>query len=467
MEKQFVHLKAPDNWINDPNGFIYYKGMYHLFYQYFPYGPRWGTMHWGHAVSRDLVEWEHKGIALFPSVRGDQNGCFSGSAVEAEGKLVLVYTGVRYEVADPEDIHRSLDNQFESCQMMIASEDGFGFDNWKGKEVIIPPLTDPSVGHRTDTRDPKIWRGRDAWYLVVGSRTRQRQGKLLFYRSEDLHQWTFVNQAMKGPGYGWMWECPDYFEAGDGGVLVMSAMGLTEQEGMQENHSICFPVTFRESDCRMEIPDQYQFLDYGLDLYAPQTTLDAAGRRVLVAWLRMPEPTEEGWIGMFCSPRVVEQKDGHIYFRMHPDVRKAYGVEAGMCGGREETGRREMAEEPEAAGKPVRLALPGQGCRLLFSLDEGQHMDIGGFLVGRRNGCIYTDRSSVFPADAGAHLVSVTPPVQDGWNLEVLVDASLVEVFVNDGEYTISNAVYGLGKDIQGDGPVQMWVAGDGGQTSI
>ena len=160
----------------------------------------------------------------------------------------------------------------------------------------------------------------------------------------------------------------------------------------------------------MEIPDQYQFLDYGLDLYAPQTTLDAAGRRVLVAWLRMPEPTEEGWIGMFCSPRVVEQKDGHIYFRMHPDVRKAYGVEAGMCGGREETGRREMAEEPEAAGKPVRLALPGQGCRLLFSLDEGQHMDIGGFLVGRRNGCIYTDRSSVFPADAGAHLVSVTPP---------------------------------------------------------
>lgn len=94
-------------------------------------------------------------------------------------------------------------------------------------------------------------------------------------------------------------------------------------------------------------------------------------------------------------------------------------------------------------------------------------MNIGGFLVGRRNGCIYTDRSSVFPADAGAHLVSVTPPVQEGRNLEVLVDANLVEVFVNDGEYTISNAVYGLGKDIQGDGPVQMWVAGGGGQTSI
>ena len=98
MKRQRLHLKAPDNWVNDPNGFIYYKGYYHLFYQYFPYGPRWGTMHWGHAVSRDLVTWEHRGIALYPTVREDRNGCFSGSAIEKDGKLYLVYTGVRYEV---------------------------------------------------------------------------------------------------------------------------------------------------------------------------------------------------------------------------------------------------------------------------------------------------------------------------------------------------------------------------------
>ena len=68
----------------------------------------------------------------------------------------------------------------------------------------------------------------------------------------------------------------------------------------------------------MEIPDEYTFIDYGLDLYAPQTTVDAEGRRVMEAWLRMPEVTEEGWIGMFCSPRVVERRGSHIYFRMHP-----------------------------------------------------------------------------------------------------------------------------------------------------
>ena len=94
MITQKIHLKAPDNWVNDPNGFIYYKGYYHIFYQYFPYAPRWGTMHWGHAVSKDLVTWEHRGIALFPTKKEDQNGCFSGSAIEKDGTMHLVYTGV-------------------------------------------------------------------------------------------------------------------------------------------------------------------------------------------------------------------------------------------------------------------------------------------------------------------------------------------------------------------------------------
>ena len=94
--KNRLHVKAPGNWVNDPNGMIYYKGQYHLFYQHFPYAPRWGTMHWGHAVSPDLIHWEHVGVALFPSLYEDQNGCFSGSAVEENGVMHLFYTGVHY-----------------------------------------------------------------------------------------------------------------------------------------------------------------------------------------------------------------------------------------------------------------------------------------------------------------------------------------------------------------------------------
>lgn len=422
MKTQRLHLKAPDNWVNDPNGFIYYKGYYHLFYQYFPYGPRWGTMHWGHAVSRDLVNWEHKDMALYPTMREDQNGCFSGSAVEEDGKLYLVYTGVRYEVVNPEDPHTCLNEQFESAQLMISSEDGFQFDNENGKQVIIPPITDPAIGDRTHTRDPKVWKSGDHWYLVLGSTVEEKYGEVLFYRSDDLHTWTYVDKAFKGPQYGWMWECPDYFETEGGKVLILSAMGFLKNGEKEKNQSICFPVEFDQDSCRMEIPDEYQFLDYGLDLYAPQTTLDRESRRVLSAWVRMPKVTDEGWIGMFCTPRVVEMKDGHIFFRMHPNVRAAYSEE--------------IQDDSQRAQ---------DGYLISLDLEDGEELDVGGFVIRREGDRICTDRSAVFPDFPGAHIHSETPALKGGsFHLDVVVDKNLVEVFVNDGEYVITNAVYGL-----------------------
>ena len=429
MKTQRLHLKAPDNWVNDPNGFIYYKGYYHLFYQYFPYGPRWGTMHWGHAVSRDLVTWEHRDLALYPTMREDRNGCFSGSAVEKDGKLYLIYTGVRYEVVNPEDPHTCLDDQFESAQLMISSEDGFHFDNENGKKVIIPPITDPAIGDRTHTRDPKVWKSGDHWYLVLGSTVGEKYGEVLFYRSDDLHSWTYVDKAFKGPEYGWMWECPDYFETEGGKVLILSAMGFLKNGEKEKNQSLCFPVEFDQDSCRMEIPDEYQFLDCGLDLYAPQTTLDAEGRRVLSAWVRMPKVTDEGWIGMFCTPRVVEVRDGHIFFPMHPNVRAAYSQEI-----------------------PAGSQRAKDGYLVSLDLEDGEELDVGGFVIRREGDRICTDRSAVFPSFPGAHLRSETPALKGGCHLDVVVDKDLVEVFVNEGECVISNAVYGLEDKIECSG---------------
>ena len=436
MKKQRVHLKAPDNWVNDPNGFIYYKGYYHLFYQYFPYGPRWGTMHWGHAVSKDLVSWEHRGIALYPSRYEDKNGCFSGSAIENDGTMYLVYTGVRYEVINPEDPHTCLNDQFESAQMMIYSEDGFHFDNENGKEVIIPPLTDKNMGDRTHTRDPKIWRGKDAWYLILGSTVERRYGEVLFYQSRDLHTWTYVNKAWKGPDYGWMWECPDYFETQGGKVLMISPMEIGKTDEKEKNYAVCFPVEFDEETCKMDIPDQYQFVDYGLDLYAPQTTTDAEGRRVMAGWIRMPQPVTDGWIGMYCSPRVVERRGNHIYFHMHPNIRAAFS--------------KEISDVSEASA---------DGYMAKFDLEDGEEADIGGFRIRRENGRIYTDRTNVYPVFPGAHLISETPAIQNGSQIEVLADENLVEVYINDGEYVISNAVYGIRKTagLRGKGTMQLY----------
>ena len=180
--ENLLHLRAPGNWMNDPNGFIYYQGKYHLFFQYFPYAPEWGTMHWGHGVSEDLVHWKHLGLALFPTKQYDRNGVFSGSALEKDGKLYLYYSAVRYLKTDDEDIHRALGNHFETSQALVTSEDGFHFDNWKDKRQIIPVITDTEIGDPADTRDPKVWFEDGRYYMILGS-VYDRKGRVVFFES--------------------------------------------------------------------------------------------------------------------------------------------------------------------------------------------------------------------------------------------------------------------------------------------
>ena len=422
MKSSLLHLHAPDHWVNDPNGFLYYQGQYHLFYQYFPYAAAWGTMHWGHAVSRDLVHWEHQGLALFPTIREDQNGCYSGCAVEQEGEMVVFYTGVRYLTPNPQNIHVSLDGKLESNQLTIRSADGFSFDNWTGKQVAIPAITDPAVGDFSDTRDPKVWRGKDGWYLILGS-TVNRQGRVLLYQSRDLKHWEYRSQAGLGQPYGCMWECPNYVNAPGGEVLLVSAIDFCPNGEQPDSVVACFPVHFSEESCTMEISPAYQLMDYGRDLYAPQTTLDEQGRPVLIAWVRMPKPTEEGWIGMFSAPRLIQVRKGHIYFPLHPNIRQ-------------------VCSKPISSPTQAHLA----GYRVEFSLKEEEWVNLGGFTIACRDGRICTDRTGVYPKDAPGPLTCQTPAL-DRWEIEVLVEAHLVEVFVNEGEYTISNAVYGLSRE--------------------
>lgn len=425
---QNIHLKAPGNWINDPNGFIYYKEEYHLFYQYFPYGPRWGTMHWGHAVSRDLTTWEHKGVALFPSQYGDQNGCFSGSAVEHEGKLYLYYTGVRYDEVNPKDVHLCLNEHFTSCQMMLTSENAEEFDNYRDKKMIIEPIADVQIGSSIHTRDPKVWRGKDAWYMILGSTVSNRKGELLFYKSQNLTDWSYVNRADTQKDIGWMWECPDYFETDGVQVLFISPMGMLKDGKAEENHTICIIVNFEEKNCMMEIKNTYQYLDYGLDLYAPQSTVDADGSRVMAAWIRMPQPVDGKWIGMFCLPRIVEVKNEHIYFHVHPNIKKKF------------------------TKKITSLQTINNGnYHISLNIENGENINIGGYRITRKDDKIYTDRSEVFPNKPELRVSFQTPEIKDGTHVDIYVDKNLIEVYVNDGEYVISNVVYDLKETLQAD----------------
>lgn len=432
-----IHLKAPSNWINDPNGFIYYKGLYHLFYQHFPYEPRWGRMHWGHAVSSDLVHWEHQRIALFPSKYDDRSGCYSGSALEHEGRLYLYYTGMRYLEENPEDINLCFNNQSVSSQMLITSEDGFKIDNIRDKRRVIAPVENPEVGDKKDTRDPKAWRGEKGWYMILGSRTPDREGKVLFYKSSDLENWEFAGSARKNKSWGTMWECPDYFQVGGQGILMLSPMKILNDGVNAPNQSVWAPADFCEETCTMEIGDEYQFFDWGLDLYAPQSTLDQEGRRIVTAWARMPRPVDDSWSGMFCIPRVVEAARGHVYFRPHPYVKQAFS---------------RPLEHPSQAGEG--------GYRVEMDLEDGDQVDIGGYVVFRQGQTVGTDRTRVYPEGSGYGTVFATPPLEEGFHVDIYVDPNLIEVYVNDGEYVISNVVYGLGQEMAVNRDREMRIMG-------
>ncbi|MEE0801935.1 MAG: glycoside hydrolase family 32 protein [Gemmiger sp.] len=434
MLHDFLHLKAPGNWINDPNGFVYYRGQYHLFYQHFPYLPRWGTMHWGHAVSDDLVHWEHRGIALYPSKAYDRNGVFSGSAVEVDGALRLYYTAIRYEEENPDNIHRALNNKFLASQALVISPDGVRFDNLSAKRQILPVPASPEEGDPQNTRDPRVWRAADGSFRMVLGSTRDGVGQLLFYRSEDGLTWTLANR-FADPALGTTLECPDLFCLDGRWLLLGSPMGITADGLHYPDQSTWTPVDFEEGTCRFALRGTPAMVDWGLDLYAPQTTPDAAGRRVLIGWMRMPCPIEHSpdgrapWRGMMSLPRLVVWRDGQLCFPVHPNVAARFTEPAAGL-------------SPLADHRPVRL----QG-----RIHNGQSWNVGGYRIRMENGRLCTDRSAVFDNQPDSRLTASTPPVgRDSCALDVFVEENLIEIFLDDGRYTLSHVVFGLDNTLDG-----------------
>lgn len=430
MIRDVLHLRAPGNWMNDPNGFIFFRGKYHLFYQYFPYGTMWGTMHWGHAVSEDLVRWEHLDIGLFPTKGYDRNGVFSGSALEKDGKLYLYYSAVRYLKEDAENIHYAPHDGYETSQALLVSENGIEFDNWNGKQQIIPVSRDEEIMDAVHTRDPKVWKSGGTYYMVLGSTWQKKMGRAVFYRSGDGVNWEYANQLRDGQ-FGKILECPDIFRMGEEYIFLGSPMYVGENKPGYQHYAVCARAAFEEDTCRLTLLSECRYMDYGLDLYAAQTNLDEMGRRVMFAWMRMPEAVRASdrkpWIGMMCLPRVIEIVEGYIYFRVHPNVEGYFAEETAV--------KDRLTEMP---------------CRIKTTLSEGESLDIGGYRIWIEEDVVWTDRSKVFMGGGNHKLVSTTPKLMGKYELDIFVSENLIEVFVNNGQYVISNVVYGLGVQIQG-----------------
>lgn len=415
-----LHLRAPENWINDPNGFIYYKGKYHLFYQYFPYAPVWGTMHWGHAVSDDMIHWKHLGVALFPTKEYDANGIFSGSAIEKDGKMHLYYTAVKYNGLEKENIHHSATGLDEQSQAMIISENGYDFDNFNAKKHIIPIIEDTSIGDPHDCRDPKVWYEDGKYYMVLASTHKKEEGVLLLYVSDDAVSWNYHGR-LQDKRFGYILECPDIFEVDGNRVLICSPMGVYKDTEYPENQATMqiMDCDIKQGEVRFSDKDGKLF-DYGMDLYAPQSTLDEEGRRTVIGWARMPEAKRfddgKAWNGVMSLPRVVNVKDGQIYTDVHPMVKKYFDSSKGS---------RESCYT-----------------RRICHIGEGEEINIDEFIIKMVDGCIHTDRTAFVPDGVKLHTKCSTPYIGVSCDLVVYNGPDIIEVYINNGLFVVSNVKY-------------------------
>ena len=291
------HIMAPANWINDPNGLIQYKEEYHVFYQHHPYDENWGPMHWGHVKSKDCIHWKHCPIALAPGDEFDKGGCFSGSAVDNNGELTLIYTGHNY-------IDKEKDTFYET-QNIAVSKDGITFEKYENNPVIAVPPED-SIHH---FRDPKVWKHEDKWYMVVGNSTKDKIGRVILYSSLDLRKWDYVGTLATSKGeLGYMWECPDFFKLGNKYVLSFSPQGIEKKDGKYPNlFQTGYIVGDYDYDKNEFKHGTFNEFDNGHDFYAVQTFLDDKGRRIAIGWMDMWEsdmPTkQDGWCGALTMPR--------------------------------------------------------------------------------------------------------------------------------------------------------------------
>jgi len=300
--RQTFHVQPETGLLNDPNGFSYFNGEYHLFYQWFPLGPVHGIKYWYHTKSKDLVNWKNVGVGIRPNDYFDSHGAYSGSAIDHKEKLYLMYTGNTRD-----------ENWIRHPYQCIAMMD----QNGEIEKLKEPVIKDVPAGYTEHYRDPKVWKENNTFYAVIGAQRENETGCVVLYSSPDLINWTFEGEIQTDlTEFGFMWECPDYFELDGKGILVFSPQGLEPKGNQFHNIYQSGYILGKKLDLKTLKFEHSEFveLDRGFDFYAPQTTVDHKGRRLLVGWMGLPEieyPTDkDGWAHCLTLPReLIVQND--------------------------------------------------------------------------------------------------------------------------------------------------------------
>lgn len=467
------HFLPPAGSMGDPNGPIFWKGNLHMFYQH----SLAGKEAWGHAVSEDMVHWKHLPVALVPTPGGpDKDGCFSGSAVIHNGVPTLVYTGVWPEVvcmAMGDDTMTSWEKYprnpviasppyHHACPSMKCSQYP------DGTPVKIPPLGTPQI---TEFRDPTPWKDKDAWYMTIGSGFKGVGGAVLLFRSQNLTSWEYLHplyvgkMGMKsGPGSPYLgtpamyvasgegFDCPDFFPLGDKHVLLVSTMGESPYfVGRYIDHKF--------------VPEKESLLDLGslkaikrfrlgrVAFAVAKTTLDEGGRRIM--WGNITERWKDwkksyetaGWSSMLSLPRVISlQSDSSIAMEPAPELRTLRGkhrhYEALVV-----TQNSGLLEDIQGNCLEIAIELdPGDseefGLRLRCARDLSEQTVLGYRWKEQR---LFVDTTNSTSDPQILRGISGGPfrlKPQEALKLRVFLDASVVEVFANDGRACLTERIY-------------------------
>ena len=459
------HLMAPVGWLNDPNGLSYFGDRYHVFFQYSPFAVNGGMKLWGHYTSKDLVQYKYEGAPFLPDETYDKDGVFSGSAIVWKDKMYLFYTGNVEEEGDHDYIHSGRGANV----IRVISEDG---EHFSAKQCILTNADYPAEC-TNQVRDPKLFQMADGTFrMVLGAWLQDDKGAVLLYSSTDLEHFTFEQLYTTEKAFGYMWECPDIFALDGHRILAVCPQGVpseaeqyqniyqsgyfieTEEtrtvdasfKGTEETRTVnasfkgteetrTVDASFKGTKETRNVNPSFIEWDMGFDFYAPQTFETPVGRRILIGWAGVPDaeyssnPMNEGWQHSLTVPRELRYHNGKIYqlpIRELGQLRK-----------------KEILPEKESY-------VLDNGCgELIFDGIAGS--SLAAICVQIGTGCsLFYEKGLVtlqFTDDSGAGRGKRVARCEAVHKIQILMDVSILEIYINDGEIVMTSRIFFSGKD--------------------
>ena len=432
------HMMPPIGWCNDPNGFSEFNGKYHLFYQFNPYSAAWGPMHWGHQTTTDFIKWELQDVALAPDKSYENpSGCFSGTALVKDDILYVTYTAA---------------SEFQN-QAMAYSSDGITFK--KLPALIISDKNLPSNFSNSDFRDPKLFERDGKYYIIAGTIDKINHNRVLaLFTSNNLFgPWKYCDYIYSTKNVPGMLECPDLTTIGAYDVLIMSPQSISSSKIYEyQNRDSCVYLIgnlstvsnkFYKSDSSVKLEE----FDKGFSFYAPQTVTTSDGRVVLIAWMgNWVDPittTNDGWCGAMTLPRELKIIDNHIYQTPVREINNYIFNE-------------KKVDDLELSNETLILnGFESRTSKITLDIDVSTMFgkEKAGIEVYKGSdystriyydnelGCLVFDRNNCGSILSGVRYCKVEP-IDNKIKIEIYLDVNSVEIFINDGYYTMTGTVF-------------------------